>query len=403
MKLTCHIPAWELHNKRVFLRADLNVPLVNGTIADDYRLRALIPTIQLIQKKGGIILLATHIGRPKTPDPKLSTRLLIPWFAKHGLEVTFAATPQDAQCMLKTVTSKNHEPPQKALVLLENLRFFPGEKNRDQNFAQELAALGDFYVNDAFGSLHRTDTSITLVPALFAPEKKSIGLLVEWELLALEPLLVSPKKPYVAVIGGGKVADKLPLLEGLLSKVDALLLCPAIIFTFLKAQGKSVGKSLVDPSALGTCEKLLALAQERHVTIHVPLDYQIAHDTISGPLSYVDAEAIPDNGIGISVGPKTIAAYTQILNGAHTIFFNAAMGFSSREKTLQGTYALIRAIAQAPGLSIVGGGDSVAAVEKMGLEKKIGYLSTGGGATLAYISGQELPGLSALGDRTKAQ
>ncbi|PKN03573.1 phosphoglycerate kinase [Candidatus Dependentiae bacterium HGW-Dependentiae-1] len=403
MNPVCHLANWNLTGKRIVLRADLNVPIENGAITNDYRLRAIIPTIKLIQQKGGTIILISHIGRPKNADPKLSTRLLVPWFAQHGLTVTFAATPQAAMQLLQKTSpasTTQNQPP--AIVLLENLRFFPGEKNYDQIFAQEVATLGDFYVNDAFGTLHREDTSVTLVPALFPPEKRSIGLLVERELHALDRLRTNIKKPFVAIIGGGKVADKLPLIQGLLSKVDAILLCPAIVFTFLKAQGKPVGKSLVDPTQLAACAAILTQAKKEKVAIHRPLDYQIAHDTITGPLSIVDADKLPETGIGISIGPKTIAAYTAIIGNAHTIFFNAAMGFASRPETITGTDALLKALAQAEGLSVVGGGDSVARVEKKGLQK-IDYLSTGGGAALAYISGEKLPGLALLGDRTEAQ
>ncbi len=403
MNPVCHLPEWNLTNARVLLRADLNVPLSKGAIADDYRLRALVPTIQLIQQKGGTIILLTHLGRPKGADPKLSTRILIPWFAAHGITVTYAATPGDAAQILHETSLKNDSGLPAPIILLENLRFFPGEKARDPHFAQTLAALGDYYVNDAFGTLHRTDTSITLVPALFAPEKRSIGLLVAKELAALERLRTQAQKPFIAIIGGGKVADKLPLIKGLLSKVDTILLCPAIVFTFLKAQGKEVGKSLIDQTQLAACIDIMAQAHEKKVTIDMPLDYQIAQDTITDPLSYVDAENFPVNGIGISIGPKTIAAYTTVLVQAKTIFFNAAMGFAIRQETMAGTEALLKAIAQATGFSIVGGGDSVAMAEKLGLEQKIGYLSTGGGATLAAISGNELPGLKALNNRTETQ
>jgi phosphoglycerate kinase len=388
----CHIPSWDLHNKRVFLRADLNIPLSNDTIIDDYRLQEIMPTIALILTKGGQIVLASHIGRPKNSDSALSTRHLIPWFARHQVTVTYAATPSDA-----TALQRQHTP----LILLENLRFFSGEKNNDAHFARELAALGDFYVNDAFGTLHRADTSVALVPTLFSPEKRSIGLLIEREIRALEPLRTQPQKPFVTIIGGGKVVDKLPLLEGLLSRVDTVLVCPALSFTFMQAEGISVGKSLVDISALDTCKKILNQAKKQNVEILLPLDYQIAQDTLMGALSYVDAKNIPSYGIGISIGPKTIAAYTNLLKKAHTIFFNAAMGFTQRPETRHSTYALIQALAQSSGYAVIGGGDSVAAAEKMIKEKKIekdkiGYLSTGGGATLAYISGQTLPGIAAI-------
>ena len=232
------LPTLDLNRKRVILRADLNVPLNDGKILNDYRLQAILPTLELIRKKNGRVVLMTHIGRPKNYNSSLSTQLLIPWFSARGYAVSFAKDPAQAKMLGQDENN--------TFILLENLRFFPGEKAQDISFAQSLADCGDFYVDDAFASMHRNDSSIWLVPQLFAQSHRSFGLLVEKELKMLDKLIHDPKKPFLLILGGGKVADKLPLLENLLDRVTDILLCPAIVFTFLKAQGIEVGKSLID-------------------------------------------------------------------------------------------------------------------------------------------------------------
>ncbi len=390
--VTSNLKNLTLTNQRVFLRVDLNVPIKNKKIVNDHRLRAIKPTIDLIQEKGGKIILATHIGRPHNHDPNLSTKILIPWFKQQDYKIEYESDFAIAyEKSFKTIDT---------ILLLENMRFFPGEKKADQNFAQQLARLGDYYVNDAFALLHRNDTSITLVPKQFPPSKRTIGLLIEQELIMLNKLLNNPQKPFVLIIGGGKVSDKLPLLYNLLDKVNTILLCPAIVFTFLRALGKSVGKSLVDKSALELCQHLLHKAQKNNVNIMFPIDYQIAHDTFDGPLSIVEADTIPDNGIGISIGPKTATFFAHEIRSAKTIFFNGLMGTSQRKETLEGVNAIFKAMGQSPGLSIIGGGDSVAAAQLLGVEDKISYLSTGGGATLTHLSEQELPGLTPFTELT---
>ena len=385
---TCLLPTWDIQNKRIILRADLNVPLENGVISNDYRLQSLKPTLDYIRQHGGTTTILTHIGRPESPTPALSTKHLLPWFKDNGYVVTWCATIQEAQAAL----INNNQ----SFILLENLRFFPGEKDHDTNFARDIAQLGDFYLDDAFASLHRDDSSITLVPTFFPPEKRSVGLLVEKELTMLDKLMISSKKPFALVTGGGKVTDKIPLLFNMLNKVTDILLCPATVFSFLYAQGKECGISLIDKNAATSCNEIITRAQQQNVTIHFPLDYQMSLDNTQGEIVIVDAHNIPHNGIGLSIGPKTIERYSHIIRNAHTIFFNAAMGFPSRPETTVGTQALLHAIAQSNGFSVIGGGDSVAAAQKLQLDGQIDYLSTGGGATLTYLSGQELPGLKVL-------
>lgn len=390
--LTSLLPTFNLKNKRVLLRADLNVPLRNGVMVNDYRLQALLPTIDYIQQAGAKIILATHIGRPLKSDPTLSTRLLIPWFEQHGYTIHFQPDVTKAHAeSLKDFDT---------ILLLENMRFFPGEKNGDLTFAHQLASLGDYYVNDAFGTLHRTDTSVTLTPSLFDPDKRTIGFLVAHEMAMLDHLRSNTQQPFTLVLGGGKVADKIPLIKALLPRLHALLLCPAISNTFVKAMGKPMGKSLIDEKAMPECTHILKEAAELGVMVQLPIDYYIARDTFNGPVitDQVTADAFPDYGVALSIGPKTVMLYAQEFMKDQTIFFNGLMGDLARPETLQGTKALFDALSKSPAKRYIGGGDSVAAAYQLHSASSFDYISTGGGATLAYISGGALPGLAALYD-----
>lgn len=385
ISLTSSLHSTSLSDKRVFLRADLNIPIDQGTITDDYRLQALLPTINIIQQKGGKVILATHIGRPTQPDGSLSTQHLLPWFKAHGYAIVYEAD-------LATALIKSHDD-FNTILLLENMRFFAGEKNGDSQFAHQLAHLGDYYVNDAFALLHREDTSITLVPELFTPDHRSIGLLIEKELLMLNTLLINPVKPFVLILGGGKVADKLPLLYSLANMVDVVLLGPAIVFSFLKAQNKPVGASLVDTHYLDACNQFIVDADKKNIKLVFPIDYQIARDTFNGPLSYTDEDRFPADGVGISIGLKTADLFAREIKNAGTLFFNGLMGSIHRPETLAGAHAIFKAMALSPGKSIVGGGDSVAAAQFFKMGDSLDFLSTGGGVTLSYLSGNDLPGL----------
>lgn len=379
------------HNKRVLLRADLNVPLADGTIVDDFRLQAILPTIQYLQQQNGIVILATHIGRPKKQEPELSTKLLVPWFEKHGYSVIFEPDLTNA---------KNHTDPH-TVVLLENMRFYSGEKEQDMAFAKQLAACAELYVNDAFALSHRTDSSVTLVPQLFAADKRAIGFLIEKELTQLNRLIITPQQPFVLIIGGGKVHDKLPLLTAMLDRVQTMLLCPAIVFTFLKAVQKPVGISLVDQEALESTRTLMQHAHQKNVTLIFPVDYQVALKSLDGPLEYVQADQMPSNALGMSLGPESIKLFSKYIANAGTIFFNAGMGFDHRPETLEGGKQLLQAVATSTAYSVVGGGSSVALARNAGLQENISFLSSGGGATLTYLANQPLPGLDALVQRTK--
>lgn len=382
--LTSRLSHFNLHNKCVLLRADLNVPLIENQIADDLRLRAIQPTLDYLLKKKAIIFVATHLGRPNGKyDPYLSTKILLPWFKKNNYSVDFEPD-------LKVAATRQYQPG--SIILLENMRFFPGEQNHDPRFAQELAACAEYYVNDAFGALHRNDTSLTLVADSFSSEKKTVGFLVSQELNELEKLK-NPQQPFILIMGGGKVDTKLLLIKNMLNYAQAILLCPAIVFTFLQAQGKPVGKSLVNEALIAPAQEILTASLQKKCSFFFPLDYQIADSSWKGPLSIVAADAFPSYGFGISIGPKTLLAWTPIIHQAKTIFFNAAMGFAQRPKTVDGTNSLLQSIAQSNAYTVIGGGDSAAAVARLGLTEKFDFISTGGGATLAYLSNQPLPGL----------
>ena len=383
-KYTSLLPNWNLKQKTVFLRADLNVPLSNGTILDDFRLTAVQPTLNLLIQKGAKVIIATHLGRPQgIVDASLSTKILMPWFEKKGYAVTFCTTLDDA--------ARSDAP----LILLENLRFFPGEQTHDKKFAATLASLAQFYVNDAFGTLHRADSSLTLVPQSFNAEHRTIGLLVERELNALEKLL-HPNHPFLIMLGGGKVSTKLPMIKNLLGIVNTILLCPALVFTFLKAQAYAVGTSLVDNDALASSLNILKEATEKNTEIVFPDDYRIFLNNDRKKLITVSAHDMPPTGMGVSIGPKTVEHFAHFIKNAKTIFFNAAMGFADNKETQQQTYELLRLIAQSSAYKVVGGGDSVLAVKQCKLQDDMNFLSTGGGSTLAYLAHEPLPGLVAL-------
>ncbi len=417
MIMISKLPEWNLTNTRVLLRADLNVPIDHGHIVDDTRLHAIRPTLDLILQKGGHCIIITHMGEPTTYTPELSTEQLIPWFKKNKYAIEFAHTPAEVR--------NQHSNPAARITLLENLRFFPGEKNNDHTFAQELAQLGEYYVDDAFGTLHRTDTSITLVPLLFLPDKRSIGLLVEKELRVLDRLREHPIHPFVLVLGGSKAATKIPLIQSFmdgrtsegpfvlsLSKdrprnastssartgntVNTVLLCPALAFTFAKALEKPVGKSLVDDTMLDACRHILKQSHEQNIEIVLPIDYQITDENHPQQYTIIMADHMPPDGVGISIGPKTVELFKKRMSNAKTIFFNGTPGFTEQPETLEGAKNLLHAITETSANTILSGGDSIAVAHMFGLLHAFTHVSTGGGATLTYLSGQTLPGLECL-------
>jgi phosphoglycerate kinase len=383
--------------RRVLLRADLNVPLDKSTraITDDGRIRASLPTITELRDAGARVVVAAHLGRPKgAPDPQFS---LAPVAARLG-ELLGTSVPLADDVAGDDARAKAEALQDGDVLLLENVRFEAAETSKDDaergELADRLAGLADVYVDDAFGAVHRKHASVYDV-ARRLPH--AAGRLVARELEVLRTLTTDPDRPYVVVLGGSKVSDKLAVIEALLPKVDTLLVGGGMCFTFLKAQGHEVGRSLLEADQVDTCRRLLDEAGDRIV---LPVDVVCAPEfSADAPTTTVAADAIPADQLGLDVGPRTVAAFGERLSSARTVFWNGPMGVFELAPFAAGTEGVARAVAGADGLSVVGGGDSAAAVRQLGLdESAFGHISTGGGASLEFLEGRELPGLAVLED-----
>jgi phosphoglycerate kinase len=372
--------------RRVLLRADLNVPLDGEKITDDGRIRAVLPTLNALREAGARVTVCSHLGRPKgAPDPKYTLRPVADRLGELlGAPVVFPAA--------------GGELPDGGVALLENLRFNAGETSKDEAgrvaFARELAAHGESYVDDAFGAVHRKHASVYDVAQLLP---HYAGRLVLRELEVLSRLTGEPEKPYVVVLGGSKVSDKLAVIEALLPKVDKLLIGGGMCFTFLKAQGHEVGKSLLEAEMVDTCVDLLQRGGDKIV---LPTDV-VAADKFAADASHetVAADAIPADRLGLDIGPATVAAFAEALGSARTVFWNGPMGVFELAPFAAGTRGVAEAITKVDGFTVVGGGDSAAAVRALGLDEgAFGHISTGGGASLEYLEGKALPGITALED-----
>jgi len=385
-----------IRGKRVFIRVDFNVPLdKQGHVTDDTRIRASLPTIQHAVAEGAKVILASHLGRPAGKvDPRYSLRPVAERLRDLlGKPVTMA----DA-CVGPAVEALVANMQEGDVVLLENLRFDAREEKNDPGFAQQLARLADVYVNDAFGTAHRAHAS-TEGMTKFLPLAVA-GLLMQAELEHLGRLLASPERPYVAILGGAKVSDKIGLILNLLPKVDHVLIGGGMAYTFLVAGGISVGKSLVEMDKVDAAREVLAKAQSLGVTVHLPEDHVVAQKLdAASPVQVVPREGIPEGWMGVDIGPRTIEAYSQVIAGAKTIVWNGPMGVFEIEPFAKGTHAVAAAVASSQATSVVGGGDSVAAINQLGFADRITHLSTGGGAFLELLEGRELPGVAALMDK----
>ncbi len=385
----------DVKGKRVFCRVDFNVPMKDGQVTDETRIRAALPTIQFLVEKGAKVILASHLGRPKgqvveemrlTPVAKRLSELL-------GKEVikTDAAYGPEVQAVVNGLAEGD-------VVLLENVRFYAGEEKNDLTLAKEFAALADLYVNDAFGAAHRAHASTAGI-AEFLPAVS--GLLMEKELEVLGKALLNPERPFTAIIGGAKVKDKIGVIRNLLEKVDNLIIGGGLAYTFVKAQGYEIGKSLCEEDKLDLAKEFIQLAKEKGVNFYMPIDAVVADEFGENPnTAVVDIDAIPSDWQGLDIGPKTEKIYADVIKNSKLVIWNGPMGVFEFDKFANGTKAVAVALAESPDVySVIGGGDSAAAVEKFGLADKMSHISTGGGASLEFMEGKELPGVVCLNDK----
>jgi len=385
-----------LAGKRVFLRCDLNVPLKNGVITDDGRIKASLPTIKYLLSVGASVVIAAHLGRPKG---EVKSELSLAPIAQRLSEllaqpVLFPGSVQgdDVSSAAKSLVAGD-------LLLLENIRFSPAETSKDESerqaFAAYLASLADFYVGDGFGAVHRKHASVYDLPRILP---HAAGLLVSAEVEVLKKLTIDPVRPYGVVLGGAKVSDKIGVISNLLNKVDVMAIGGGMVFTFLAAQGNQIGKSLVDVELIPIVKELIEKAAKQGVTLILPTDIVVAPEfSIDSPPTLVAADAIPADQMGLDIGPESAKTFAAAITSCETVFWNGPMGVFEFPNFAHGTTVVAQALSQVSAISVVGGGDSAAAVRALGFaDSDFGYISTGGGASLEYLEGKELPGLKAL-------
>ena len=386
----------DFKGKRVFCRVDFNVPLDdNGQITDDTRIKATLPTVRHIVNNGGKLILASHLGRPKQgPEPRFSLKPVAPCLEQHiGRPVKMAP-----DCIGDKVAAMVEDLAEGEILLLENVRFHAGETKNDPEFAKALAANADLYVNNAFGTAHRAHASTEGVTRFLQPAVA--GFLLEKELKYLGQALAYPDHPFVAILGGAKVSDKIAVIENLLDKVDTLLVGGGMAYTFLKAQGRPVGKSIVEEERLDLAKELLDQADQKGVSLLLPEDHVVAPEfKADADHKICRDDDFPADWMALDIGPQTIDNYTKALAGARMVIWNGPMGVFEFDAFAAGTMAIARTLADSAARSIIGGGDSVAAVKKAGVESKMTHISTGGGASLEFLEGKTLPGVAALTDK----
>ncbi|MEI2750847.1 MAG: phosphoglycerate kinase [Ferruginibacter sp.] len=394
--------AFSAHNfsgEKALIRVDFNVPLDDQfTITDDTRMKATIPTINKILSDGGSVILMSHLGRPKDgPTDKYSLKHLVAHLQEllGGAKVSFAD-----DCIGQEATDKAAALQPGEVLLLENLRFYKEEEKGDKAFAEKLSKLGTIYVNDAFGTAHRAHASTAVIADFFAAGKKMFGLVMEGEVKSAEKVLHEAEKPFTAIIGGAKVSDKILIIENLLERATDIIIGGGMAYTFIKARGGNIGSSLCEEDRLQTALDVLEKARQKNVSIHLPETSVIA-DKFAADANTKDcpSDQIPDGWMGLDIGPKAVGVFSEVINKSRTILWNGPMGVFEMEKFQNGTKSIALAVAEATGkgaFSLVGGGDSVAAVNKFNLADKVSYVSTGGGAMLEYFEGKTLPGIAAI-------
>ena len=388
----------DVQGKRVLCRCDFNVPTKEGKITSDKRIVAALPTIEYLIKHGARVILCSHMGKPKGEwKPELSLKIVADRLSQLlGKEVIMAADVAGEDAQAKAAALKDGD-----VMLLENTRFEKGETKNDPELSRKLASLADIFVNDAFGTAHRAHSSTAGV-AEYLPSV--CGYLVEKEVSIMGKALADPTRPFVAILGGAKVSDKLNVINNLLEKVDTLIIGGGMAFTFLAAKGYSVGKSLLDSEKIDYCKDMMAKAEEKGVKLLLPIDTVIAAsfpNPIDGPIEVrtVASDAIPDDMEGLDIGEKTRALFAEAVQSAKTVVWNGPMGVFENPTLAKGTIAVAQALADADAVTIVGGGDSAAACEQLGFADKITHISTGGGASLEFLEGLELPGIACLEDK----
>ncbi|MGA8349449.1 MAG: phosphoglycerate kinase [Isosphaeraceae bacterium] len=387
----------DVRGKKVLVRVDFNVPQTeSGDVADDRRIRAALPTLNDVLSRGGSLILVSHLGRP-SGDPAADAPFRMDPVAARLAELIGRSVKKTDDTVGPQAQAACADLAPGEIVVLENVRFNKGEKKGDPAFAKQMAALADAYVNDAFGTCHRDEASMVAVPEQFPADRRAIGFLVEKELQILDTLLSHPKSPYLAVMGGAKVSDKILVIESLLKKVDKLLIGGAMTYTFLKAQGHSVGQSKVEADKLDVARHVLQLAGAKLV---LPVDHLVASKPEAGAeTKVVEGPTIPDGWFGMDIGPRTIELYSGIIKDAGTVVWNGPMGKFEVAAFATGTRAIAQALADSHGVTAVGGGESAEAVEKFGLADKVSHVSTGGGAFLESLEGKSFNSLKVIPDR----
>ncbi|MFJ7470553.1 phosphoglycerate kinase [Peribacillus frigoritolerans] len=385
----------ELKGKRVFCRVDFNVPMQDGKISDDTRIKAALPTISYLTEQGAKVILASHLGRPKG---QVVEELRLAPVAERLSELSGKDVQKAEEAYGETVQSIIDNMQNGEILLLENVRFYPGEEKNDQELAKSFAALADVYVNDAFGAAHRAHASTEGIahhlPAV-------AGLLMEKELSVLGKALSNPERPFTAIIGGAKVKDKIGVIENLLEKVDHLIIGGGLGYTFIKAQGHEIGNSLLEEDKIELAKSFIESAKEKGVKLHLPIDAVVtAEFSPDAETENVDIDSIPNDKMALDIGPKTSELFADVIKSSKLVIWNGPMGVFEFDKFANGTRTVASALAEANDTySIVGGGDSAAAAEKFGLAEKMSHISTGGGASLEFMEGKELPGVLALNDK----